>query len=276
MTAFVSLVCVLSWLFATYWEPPHPNYRIMADASLTTATLITMIGMNIVVFIGWRIGILWPVMTRYMMHVPGYPRAVQSVTNIFSHVQGEHLLSNMFALILVGPVCHELVGRGIFLGTYIAAGAVGTLFSLYWANLGRGSITSHSVGASAAIWGIVSLYLLLTDQETLTIPFLKDMSVTFFPKVLFAILIVTEFWAAFRKEGRGTLDYASHFGGMFAGISVAGYMRATGWHQRREAQAQVQSAEEKAGIDKKTVDLEALIKQEFKEIEEQAKKVVKK
>jgi rhomboid-like protein len=201
-------------------------------------------------------------MTRYFMHVPGYPRAVQSVLNVFSHIQYEHLLANMMMLCLVGPVCHDLVGRGTFIGTYISAGAVGTLVSLYWANLGRGNITAHSVGASAAIWGISALYCLLTDQEKVKIPFLKDREVAFWPKMLFAAFVLLEIRTAFKKKS--TMDHASHFGGMAVGMGVAGYLRATGIHEKRVGlDAGVQ---ESAEVDGKTVDVGAIAKEGMKEV----------
>jgi rhomboid-like protein len=165
-------------------------------------------------------------------------------------------------LCLVGPVCHDLVGRGTFIGTYISAGAVGTLVSLYWANLGRGNITAHSVGASAAIWGISALYCLLTDQEKVKIPFLKDREVAFWPKMLFAAFVLLEIRTAFKKKS--TMDHASHFGGMAVGMGVAGYLRATGIHEKRVGlDAGVQ---ESAEVDGKTVDVGAIAKEGMKEV----------
>jgi len=198
------------------------------------------------------------------MHVPGYPRAVQSVLNVFSHVQYEHLLANMMMLCLVGPVCHDLVGRGTFVGTYISAGAVGTLASLYWANLGRGNISAHSVGASAAIWGIAALYCLLTDQEKIKIPFVKDQEVSFWPKMLFAAFVLLEIRTALRKKTQN--DHASHFGGMFVGMSTAGYMRATGIHGKKEGLPE--GVQAKAEVDSKTVDVGAIAKEGIKEVKD--------
>ena len=198
------------------------------------------------------------------MHVPGYPRAVQSVLNVFSHVQYEHLLANMMMLCLVGPVCHDLVGRGTFVGTYISAGAVGTLASLYWANLGRGNISAHSVGASAAIWGISALYCLLTDQEKIKIPFVKDQEVSFWPKMLFAAFVLLEIRTALRKKTQ--IDHASHFGGMFVGMSTAGYMRATGIHGKKEGLPE--GVQAKAEVDSKTVDVGAIAKEGIKEVKD--------
>ncbi|KAL6704019.1 hypothetical protein ACN47E_008870 [Coniothyrium glycines] len=267
MSAFVLFTVVVCWGFGHYYLPPSPYYRIFPDLSPTTATIGTLIALNVVVAIAWRIMPLWPIMTRYFMHVPGYPRAVQSVLNVFSHVQYEHLLANMMMLLLVGPVCCDLVGRGIFLGTYISAGAVGTLSSLYWANIGRGNITAHSVGASAAIWGIAALYCLLTDQEHIRIPYLtkgEAEGLSFWPKMLFAAFVLFEIQTAWKGRSR-TMDHASHFGGMFVGMATAGYLRASGWQSKKAREDGVQS---NAGIDAKTVDVGAIAAQEIREVKD--------
>jgi rhomboid-like protein len=200
-------------------------------------------------------------LTRYFMHVPGYPRALQSVLNVFSHVQYEHIFGNMMVLLLVGPVCHDLVGRGVFLGTYLSAGAVGTLASLYWANLGRGAIGAHSVGASAAIWGISALYCLLSEQNTLVIPFVKDLEVSFYPKLLFAAFVIMEVLTARRM--RGTQDHASHFGGLVTGMGVAGYMHMSGWRpKRRPAKLGGERVQKEAGTVRQTVDSRVAVKED--------------
>lgn len=267
MSALVLVVCLISYGFAHYYIPPSSEYRIWPDLSPSTATIAAIVASNVVICIAWRWTPLWPLMTRYFMHVPGYPRAVQAVTNVFSHIQYEHLLGNMMMLALVGPVCHDLVDRGVFVGTYVSAGALGTLFSLFWANLGRGDITAHSVGASAAIWGIASLYCLLTDQDHIKIPFSGEVS--FYPKMLLAAFVVMEILSAWRKK-RGTMDHASHFGGMAVGMGVAGYLHSMGWHQRRAAAVAAQGMEQE-----KTVDVGAIVKEEVKEVKEGIKKVVK-
>ncbi|KAF2856381.1 hypothetical protein T440DRAFT_495138 [Plenodomus tracheiphilus IPT5] len=267
MTAFVFFTIVLSVSIAHFYTSPSPSYRIFPDLSLTTATIAGLVAANAIVAICWRIMPLWPFMTRFFMHVPGYPRAVQSILNVFSHVQYEHFLANMMMLVLVGPVCCDLVGRGTFMATYISAGAVGTLASLYWANLGRGNISAHSVGASAAIWGIAALYCLLTDQERLKIPFVKDQEVAFWPKMLFAAFVALEIFNAFKGRAK-TLDHASHFGGMAVGIATAGYMRATGFSEKRIGGVEKDGVQSRAGTEGKTVDVGAIAAQGAAEVKE--------
>lgn len=270
MTAFVLVLCLLSYGFAHYYIPPSPDYRMWPDVSPTTATIIALVAANVVVFLAWRWTPLWGFLTRHFQHVPAYPYAHTSITNVFSHIMPEHFVSNMATLILAGSVCHDLVGRGVFIGAYLSAGAIGTLTSLYWSNLGRGSILAHSMGASAAVYGIVALYLSLTDRERVQIPFVKDMSVGFYPKCLLVAVVAAECWNA--RRGRQGADHASHFGGLFTGLSVAGYMQYNGFHQRRMPLGQV---EQKAGVDEKTLDVGAIVKEEYKEVTEGVKKVVK-
>jgi len=238
--------------------------------------MAAIVGANVFVCIAWRFAPLWPLLTRYFMHVPGYPRAVQSVLNVFSHVQYEHILGNMMTLVVVGPVCLDLVGRGVFLGTYVSAGAVGTLASLYWANLGRGNIAAHSVGASAAIWGIAALYCLLSEQNTLVIPFVKDLEVSFYPKLLFCAFVVMEVLTARKMLGKGTADHASHFGGMVTGMAVAGYMHMSGWRPRPGAATLGgEGAQGKVASDGKKVDPATVLKGEAVEVKDAVKKAVK-
>jgi len=271
MSIFVLVTVVLCWAAAHYYQPPAPEYRIFPDLSITTATIGGLIAANVVVAIAWRIMPLWPLMTRYFTHVPAHPYAVQSVLNVFSHIQYEHLLGNMMFLALVGPVCCDLVGRGTFLSTYLSAGAVGTLVSLYWANLGKGNILAHSVGASAAIWGIGALYCLLTDQEKIKIPYLKDVEFAFWPRMLFAAFVLLEIRSA-RLKRITTHDHASHFGGMFVGMAAAGYLRATGFHEKKLGVDGVQAS---AGVDSETVDVGAIASQQVREVKESFSRVTK-
>jgi len=269
MTVLVILTCIASIAYGHFYVDPAREYRMWPDVSPTTATIGAILAINVALCIAWRVMPLWSIMTRYFMHVPGYPRAIQAIGNVFSHVQYEHLVSNMMFFLLVGGVCHDLVGRGVFLGTYISAGAVGTLVSLYWSNLGRGNITAHSVGASAAIWGISALYCLLTDTETVTIPFVKDMEIAFFPKLLFAAFVVTEIVNARRKR-ISTMDHASHFGGMAVGMSVAGYMHATGFHERRRKEMGIKEGEGGGKLD-----IRGAVRGEMEGVKEGMKKIVK-
>ncbi|KAF2471921.1 uncharacterized protein BDR25DRAFT_284229 [Lindgomyces ingoldianus] len=263
MTALVLFTVAACYVFATTYIPPNSSHRLWPDLSPTTATLAGIVAINSLLVIAWRLPFLWPLLTKHFMHVPGTPRAHQAVTNVFTHVQIDHFLMNMLWMVIVGSACHDLVGRGIFLGTYISAGAVGSLLSLYWANLGRGSLSAHSVGASAAVWGIASLLALLTEKNTIKVPIVKDMETPFYPKLLWAAFVLSEI-AGFVRGRNVKVDYMSHFGGILTGAAVAGWMRYRGW----DGNDALDGVQERAGSGDKVVDIGAMVKEEVKEIKQ--------
>ena len=138
----------------------------------------------------------------------------------------------MLWVLAVGYLCHELVGRGQFLGTYFASAVTGSLFTAYCANFGLAPLSIHSMGASAAMYGVTSLYLLLTQQQTIKLPFIKDAEVGFWPKALWLVVLAIEVRSFVKKGrwGKGEVDHASHLGGMVMGAGVAGWVR---WREGR-------------------------------------------
>jgi membrane associated rhomboid family serine protease/Flp pilus assembly protein TadD len=75
------------------------------------------------------------------------------LTCAFLHGGWIHLALNMWVLWTMGPSCERALGRGGFALVYVTAALGGSLASLAWRPLGV------SVGASAAIFGIVGGYL---------------------------------------------------------------------------------------------------------------------
>ena len=63
------------------------------------------------------------------------------------------------------------------------------------------------------------------------------------------------------------MDHASHFGGMAVGISVAGYLRATGFHERRRKEVGSEAVD---GV----VDVGGLVAKEVKEVKDAVEGVV--
>ncbi|KAF2200047.1 hypothetical protein GQ43DRAFT_441937 [Delitschia confertaspora ATCC 74209] len=223
MTVFGIIVFGLSYAFATTYTPPLESYRLLRDISPALATTGTILFLNALVLLAWRRKPWWPTMTKYFMNVPGYPRPAQAVLNTFSHIKFDHFFANMLWLMTVGVLCHDLVGRGTFVGAYVASGIMGSLATLYSANLGLIPISIHTLGASAAMYGITTLFLLVTQQQSIKIPFLKDAEVGFWPKALWVVILGMEVRGAMR--GKGKLDHASHLGGILAGGIIAGWMR---------------------------------------------------
>lgn len=152
---FVALVCIGSYLYAQYWVPPRRADRMFPDMSLTYSTILAIAGINLFVFMAWKFPPAWPVLNRYFVMTPGYPRALSMLGCTFSHQGGWHLFNNMLGLLILGSSLHEDIGRGTFLAIWIASGACGSLASLLF-HAARASFVTSSVGASGSVCGTVA------------------------------------------------------------------------------------------------------------------------
>lgn len=154
---FVALVCTGCYLFAQYWVPPKRSERFFPDVSLSMATIGVLVACNVVVFTMWRLPVFWPILNRYFISTPAYPRAVSMLLNSFSHQDTRHILQNMLVLFLFGPSLHEEVGRGVFMAIYLASGSFASLASLTGFTLRRVFVSS-GLGASGSTLGILGAF----------------------------------------------------------------------------------------------------------------------
>lgn len=110
-TAGVVFLCVL---FAQNYTPPSEAARLFSSISPAVATISVLIGMNCMVWFGWRLLPLRRSMMRMFCLVPAYPYPSSMIGNLFSHQTFRHLLINMVALWFVGTNCKHssLFGHG--------------------------------------------------------------------------------------------------------------------------------------------------------------------
>ena len=100
--AFTVAVVTFSILFAHNYEPPSRAARLWPSIPPAAAAVITIIGLNCLVFTMWRIPPLWKFMNRNFLIVPVYPHSFSMVGACFSQQQFSHLFANAIALWLVG------------------------------------------------------------------------------------------------------------------------------------------------------------------------------
>jgi membrane associated rhomboid family serine protease len=81
-----------------------------------------------------------------------------ALTYIFLHGSVEHLLYNMFALVLFGIILETIIGERRFLLLFFAAGLVAALGSLLF--------YPSSIGASGAIFGVLGCLVVLRPRMT--------------------------------------------------------------------------------------------------------------
>lgn len=102
-SAAVALSVVgLSVLFAQNYTPPSRKARIWPDTPPAAATIITLIGMNVAVFLLWRVPPLWKSLNSNFIVAHAYPHCFSMIGAGYSHQSLSHLVSNMIGLWFIG------------------------------------------------------------------------------------------------------------------------------------------------------------------------------
>ncbi|KAL7902259.1 hypothetical protein HDV63DRAFT_361182 [Trichoderma sp. SZMC 28014] len=210
----VALVLGFFAAVAMVYEEPAPRYRLFQEISTAHATVGALIGINALVYLGWRVPPLWRLFNKYMIFVVATVRPVTLFTAAFSHTKLSHLLVNMVPLWFVGTCLHDEVGRANFLALYLGCGSVGFLGSLITYTL-RGWLTVTSLGASGATLGLCSAYFWEHRTDGFKIFGLPQDGVH---GIVFLALITAVQLAGLGKTVKLKVDIASHIAGIVAGI----------------------------------------------------------
>ncbi|KAG6016948.1 hypothetical protein E4U54_000029 [Claviceps lovelessii] len=210
----VALVLGFLGAVAGVYDEPRPRYRLFRDISTAHATVGTLIALNALVFLGWRVPPLWSFFNKYMIFVVATVKPVTLFTAMFSHTQFKHVLVNMVPLWFIGTALHDELGRAEFLTLYLGCGALGFLGSLVTYTL-RGWLTVTSLGASGATLGLCSAYFWEHRTDGFRILGLPQDGVH---GIVFLALITALQVAAFGRTVKLRVDIASHLSGMVAGI----------------------------------------------------------
>ena len=142
----------------------------------------------------------------------------------FLHGGVWHLAMNMFMLWMFGSELEQLWGRSFFLKYYFVCAVGG---GLVFAAVRHGT-GIPSVGASAAIYGILMAYAIWFPNRQVFIWFLFPIRVRY----LVIFLMAIEFIQAVEQTGTG-IAHAAHFGGMAFGYAYLRWWRGSGGGGRR-------------------------------------------
>lgn len=141
------------------------------------------------------------------------------LTSVFLHGDASHLILNMVALYFFGRVVELELGRKKFLLIFFASAAVGNLAVLTTTFLGFGSATIPTIGASAAIFGLIGTAMLVKPFEFVFYPYLIPV-----PLILVAMIYtlynLAEFFLVITVGESSNVSYVSHIGGLFTGMLI--------------------------------------------------------
>lgn len=133
-------------------------------------------------------------------------------TSTFIHFSMEHIMNNMFVLLIIGRYLERSLGRVRYLILYLVSGIgaslLSLLFDLYTKSYGL------SAGASGAIFGVKGglLYLAVKNRGKLDGPSENSLL------IVIAVSLADGFF------GSG-IDNAAHIGGLITGILLAVILR---------------------------------------------------
>ncbi len=147
-----------------------------------------------------------------------------------------HLMFNMYALFIVGPLAEALYGRALFLAMYLLAGLGGSIASYLM-------FPNPSVGASGAIFGLFGLVFAATYFHK---PLLQARARAITSQI--GVLIVINLIIGFGIGSFAAIDNAAHVGGLLVGgwlgllIAPSGAATLRSMWQRNETSAEPRSA----------------------------------
>lgn len=122
------------------------------------------------------------------------------LTAAFLHVQVLHILFNMYALAIFGPLLEQLLGRLRFVALYVTGALVASVV-VYW--LAPRAFTVGASGAIFALFGAAIVLLLRRGQDISSLLFLLVIN-----------LVIT-----FTFPG---ISWQGHLGGLAAGLAFGG------------------------------------------------------
>lgn len=191
-------------------------------------TVYSLIAVNSVIFLGWKIPAFSHYLNRHFLHSINSP-PISMLGSVFSHKSLMHLGFNMLALNSFGPFLHERMGREQFLAFYISAGMSSSMVSHLYKSLRWNFVPS--LGASGAIFGLVGgcahypeLKVSLIFLPIHSIPISQALPVMMGVDALGMALN----WKMF--------DHAAHLGGSLFGYFFYGISQERIWKNRRKIQ----------------------------------------
>ncbi|CAK7565617.1 MAG: hypothetical protein SEPTF4163_003539 [Sporothrix epigloea] len=211
------------------------SLAVPSALSASAATIFTLIGANIAVFVGWRLPPLWRLLNRYMIVVPATPRPLSLLGAMFSHQKASHLFANALFLWFIGIRLHDEIGRPAFLQVYFSSGLLAFLASMTNIVL-RNNLHLTTLGASGAIYGIATAYFMLHKFEGFKILDLPPDPYKGIQGLGFIGLMLGLNLLNLRAE-KQAIDVVTHFAGMAVGAVFGEILRL---QKEEEAAAKVE------------------------------------
>jgi len=207
---------------------PHLRRRL-----LRTPAVSVIIGLNVLVFLGWQASYFVPDLQPIMMgnflvstshFVHGYVWTL--VTAAFSHNEIWHLAINMFVLWSFGTVLERLWRTRVFVIFYLVAAVVASISHCVVSSILIGNGNIPALGASGAVSGLLLAYALYFPRHKILL-----FGVIPVPALAGVLAFVgIDLWGLMAQSRGGGLPigHGAHLGGALAGaLMYYFYLRST-------------------------------------------------
>ncbi|KAI3386699.1 hypothetical protein SNEBB_010654 [Seison nebaliae] len=216
--------------FPSFSNPfiPSQNYRSFEQTNNNFSFACnSLIVINAVIFVMWRVKNLEPFMMRYFTlrnmklqrNMSNFQYFLSMIGSTFSHHNFMHLSFNMLALYSLQPTFHQIFNNSTeqFIGTYLSAGIFSSMISGIFKIIRNSSIPS--IGASGAIMAVIGLFCSNYPEALMQIIFLPFFS--FKASTAMYSLISIDVLGAMSNWNK--LDHFGHLGGILYGIVYSSY-----------------------------------------------------
>ena len=134
------------------------------------------------------------------------------LTHMFLHSTANlnHIILNMYTLLIFGPLLEQRIGAKRFLFVYLASGIIAGILSSFF--------YQRALGASAAIMGMIGVLIILMPGLRLLLFFVVPMPLWLVGK-LYALL---DIFGVFFPSGTGNI---AHITGMAFGLAAGFYLK---------------------------------------------------
>jgi uncharacterized protein len=138
------------------------------------------------------------------------------ITSIFLHGSPDHLIFNLIVLYFFGKATEEKLGWKKMLLIFFVAGFAGDLFSLTGSLFGLIPLDIPTIGASAAIFGLMGVSMILDPLEMVFYPFLIPIPLIFVA-VLYGLFNIVAALEIVITGASSQTAYLAHIGGLTVG-----------------------------------------------------------
>ena len=199
-----------------------------------TPTVKQLLIINVFFFIGtWLIGdIAYIYLGLFPFNNPAF-MPWQLFTHMFMHFNLPHIAFNMFALYSFGSALEHIWGGRKFLFFYLSCG-LGAALLQNGVNYLDGTIGSIAVGASGAIYGLLTAFAFMFPNTQLGLLFIPiPIKAKYFVPGLLGIDLFLGLYGGSVFGGGTGIGHFAHIGGALIGFIMMWYWKKNSFNNRR-------------------------------------------